>query len=108
MESEKHASKAQLNTVHELTSTLTREKDDLNGLYAKEKAERVQLEKKYQQMHLAHTKSETQIAGLNQRLADRQSEIDGMHTQLEKARTQFARTLLGGVRKWKIAHAKNY
>jgi chromosome segregation ATPase len=89
MEAEKQAFKTQLNTAHELTSTLAQEKDELNGLLGKEKAERVQIENALQQMHLAHTKAETEITGLHQRLADRQSQIDGMHKQLEQARTQF-------------------
>lgn len=89
MEAEKQAFKAQLNTANELTSTLAREKDDLNGLLGKEKTERVQLEKLHHQMHVAYTKAETEIAGLNQRLADRQSEINDMRRQLEQARIQF-------------------
>jgi chromosome segregation ATPase len=88
-EAEKQSYETQLEVARELTAALAHERDELKGLLAGEKTACTRLENTLHQLQLTHTKAETTIVGLNQRLADRQSEIDGLHRQLDQARAQF-------------------
>ncbi|PPC88021.1 MAG: hypothetical protein CTY39_01430 [Hyphomicrobium sp.] len=79
----------QLDAAHELNLALTKERDALAEALAREKAERARLDSTLHQLELTHTKAEAKLVGLTERLADRQNEIDGLHRQLDQARTQF-------------------
>lgn len=79
----------QLDDASERNLALTKERDGLAAALAQEKTERARLDNALHQLQLAHTKADTALAGLSERLADRQNEIDGLHRQLDQARTQF-------------------
>lgn len=88
-EAEKQALAEQFKAAQQQVAHLAHERDELNGLLSKERAERTQLDKAHHQLQLAYTKLEADVIGQLQRLADRQTEVDGLHRQLDQARTQF-------------------
>lgn len=79
----------QLSDADAAMAELAGRRDALESDLAQEKIRREQLETAHQALQLAYATAQAQGAGLVQRLADRQNEVDSLNRQLHQSRTQF-------------------
>ncbi|MEO6353645.1 MAG: DNA-binding protein [Burkholderiaceae bacterium] len=80
----------QVEATNAAAADLTDKCKALESDLAQEKGRREQLETSHHALQLAYATAEAERAGLTQRLADRQKEIDNLSLQLSQSRTQFA------------------
>src|SRR5207253_7834430 len=77
------------NSASEAAAALIRERENLLEQLALERGLREKLEGSNHVLQLACAKAEANVEGLTQRLADRQTEGDNLHRQLDQVRAQF-------------------
>ncbi len=80
---------SQLDSASQAATALIKERDDLLGQLALEGRLREKLEESNHALQLACAKAEGNTEALTQRLADRQTEVDNLHRQLDQVRAQF-------------------
>lgn len=80
---------SQLDSANQAATALIKERDDLLGQLALERGLREKLESANHLLQLACAKAEGNAEALTQRLADRQTEVDNLHRQLDQVRAQF-------------------
>ena len=79
----------QLDSASQAATALIKERENLLAQLALERGLREKLEGSNHLLQLACAKAEGNAEGLTQRLADRQTEVDNLHRQLDHVRAQF-------------------